>query len=985
MSETWQDLVTRGRRMPHGPAQRAAYDEALGIAQAAGDERAEYEIRYWLTSCANGTGDTDTMLSSFAWCLAKHDADPATYPLERTDGYAGLLWEFKWMIGALDRSPIFSLAQCEAMLDDMEARYRRADVGLSGVYIARFGHAWATGDLERARHYRTLLTTTPRDRYSDCEACVRSILASFAAETGDEETALQLVDEMAEQNLQCQEEPERAMANTLLAKLRAGRLAEARNAHMWAYRVSRNNPSLIRAIGDHMEFCALTGNEARGLAMVERHLPWLAHDGLDAAGQMDLLIAIGMVLEAVVRAGYGAQGVRGADAPALLPFFGTDSTDQLPARVSTVSTHQAVEPPGGFDTVASGHLLNRLAVGHPPVGWTVETLAPVVRAAADRLAAAFDARNGNTYISGLVAARRAHLDEHYDVPIATDVFAAPAPVNAEPATPADWLDRAQLLAYANQEAESREAALRVLDGGTTEQRRRALGLLISVAVRAGEEDEANRWLPLRIAAMEEAGYTAEAESERRTGLATYGRCTDEDVATMEAERERLASTADVALASVEVPLAGTIAQRAAKLDPEAQKAAYAQAEDVFAAAAGRTAARTAIRVSAMRGQATCQAVRGEFASALALVDEALAMAEPDDRERVAMLGLKARVLGSLQRWEEAARAADAATAMFAAHGVTAGVVEYAGLAGAFLHQADEYTEELSRLRYAARAAEQAGTPDHGLRTRLGAALVNTGHPQEGIEYLWQVRQEQEQDGTPPAERATTCGELAWGFEVGSLYPSAAWMYDQAGDLWEEAGQKLSAADLHRRQANVLRWIERYDEAVTVYNQAWDLAADSDERGLKIAILEGRALGKAGAGDQSGPADFDAALDLARAMEAPPERIAGLTEGKGRALARLKRYDEAVAYFLQAADAYGESAGGADAAQAMHFAAHTLVDLERYQEAVPLWYDALVRVDRALSTGTQVKPLRDSILVQLAETLDKLGRTAEAAEVRARAA
>src|SRR5690349_24667306 len=31
----------------------------------------------------------------------------------------------------------------------------------------------------------------------------------------------------------------------------------------------------MQSVGQHIEFCARTGNEARGLELVQRHLPWL--------------------------------------------------------------------------------------------------------------------------------------------------------------------------------------------------------------------------------------------------------------------------------------------------------------------------------------------------------------------------------------------------------------------------------------------------------------------------------------------------------------------------------------------------------------------------------------------------------------------------------------------------------------------------------------------------------------------------------------
>jgi hypothetical protein len=66
------------------------------------------------------------------------------------------------------------------------------------------------------------------------------------------------------------------MLTTLMGPyLRTGRLDEARDAHRRAYQ--RLWPSLhnLSSIADHIEFCARTGNEARAVEMVQRHLGWL--------------------------------------------------------------------------------------------------------------------------------------------------------------------------------------------------------------------------------------------------------------------------------------------------------------------------------------------------------------------------------------------------------------------------------------------------------------------------------------------------------------------------------------------------------------------------------------------------------------------------------------------------------------------------------------------------------------------------------------
>ena len=495
-----EDLLTRIDQTYWGPEERAMIDEALALSRQIGDEQMEYKVRHRLTASAARTGDNDTMLSSFAWCLAKHDADPRRFPNELNSGAADLMWQFKWMIGALDHSPIFSLAQCEAMLDDMESHYRREGLGLSGVLYARFAHAWETGLIDQAKQLRSLLASTPRDDHSHCDACGRSELAGFAVEIGEQEAAVKLVDEIVEGRFSCGEEPERALGRTLIAKLRAGRLDDARESHLRSYRLARQNPDNISIVADNLIFCAVTGNAARGLALVERHIAWLAHDALNESGQLNMLAAIGLVLESVVQAGHGEQVVRGAAAGDLVHFFGPH------------------EGP-----------------------WTARDLASAVWAATASLAGAFDARNGNSYVSDQVAQTRGLLCEQYDLPIATDVFLPPAAPVARPSTPQQWLDLGEACVCAAQPLQAIEAVSRVAEApdATPAQRSRALQLLIASHVEAGDEDAAQHWLPARLRSLRDEGRTTQADLEERVGLALYGSVTGAAAAALEAELSRL--------------------------------------------------------------------------------------------------------------------------------------------------------------------------------------------------------------------------------------------------------------------------------------------------------------------------------------------------------------------------------------------------------------------------------------------------------------
>src|SRR5947209_15054878 len=136
--------------------------------------------------------------------------------------------------------------------------------------------------------------------------------------------------------------------------LRLGRADEARGNHLRGYRLARGVANLRSSIAMHIEFCALTGNEARGLEILTEHTGLLAPGAEDASSRLEFLI--------------GAQ--------VLLRRLSTLGLSEL--------TLSNIEPPAGAGQAGPA---------------TVGSIATRIQAQIDELCARFDARNGSTTAS----------------------------------------------------------------------------------------------------------------------------------------------------------------------------------------------------------------------------------------------------------------------------------------------------------------------------------------------------------------------------------------------------------------------------------------------------------------------------------------------------------------------------------------------------------------------------------------------------------
>ncbi|MET8860907.1 hypothetical protein, partial [Streptomyces sp. NPDC004579] len=294
-----------------------------------------------------------------------------------------LFWRFKWVANALLALPEIPLASLRQWQKEMRDRYEKADLGLQPYYGQAYQLAAHLGD-DTALAYE-LWAGRPRTRLSDCEACEICERALFHLAAGDDERALRVWEPVLAGKDSCQEEPPRSISHALLPLLRTGAADRAVELHLAGYRACRRNPSMAGEVGRHLEFCALTGNEARGLELLAENRG-LFDEVESPRDMLDFLTGVEVLLRRVEHLGHG----------------------ELPAA--------------GFAGRA----------------WTVAGLRAEVADRADDFTARFDARNGTTAHADRRAVRveRAPLLDALELtlrPRSLDDVAAAVPVAAPPA------------------------------------------------------------------------------------------------------------------------------------------------------------------------------------------------------------------------------------------------------------------------------------------------------------------------------------------------------------------------------------------------------------------------------------------------------------------------------------------------------------------------------------------------------------------------
>ncbi|MDF6045104.1 tetratricopeptide repeat protein [Streptomyces sp. JH14] len=334
---------------PEGPARNARAERLLSEAERTGDVPLLVEALTNQLQAYNYSSEKDKMFVPFARLLRMWDEQPGSFDRVMTHH---LFWMFKWMSSSMIDQPHIPLASIEKWQGEMAHRYRLAGHSERAVRQGELQIARHIGDLERAERAYAAWQAADRDRMANCHACELHGQGAWQVHRGLDEEALDTWRPVLDGEHTCAHEPHAVLAASLLPLLRTGRAEQARAHHLRGYRMVRPMESMRDSAALHIEFCALTGNEARALEILAERPAYFTATG-NPDSLMDYLAVTALLMDRLTVLGHGDQPVPG---------------------------------PAGTDRTA------RALAGH-------------AREEALALAARFDERNGTTQVSGLVRER----------------------------------------------------------------------------------------------------------------------------------------------------------------------------------------------------------------------------------------------------------------------------------------------------------------------------------------------------------------------------------------------------------------------------------------------------------------------------------------------------------------------------------------------------------------------------------------------------
>ncbi|WP_460366640.1 hypothetical protein, partial [Actinocorallia lasiicapitis] len=289
------------RHLPNGRGKAERLETLAEAARAGTDRSLETEILLALVTSYEYGGERDRMPVAFGRILRIYDEFPG-----ELDGHAhDIHWYLKWMTNALLSNPAVPLTTAEKWLTELTSRYGQRGYSQRPVLAFHALIARYRDDRTAAEAHQEASIAAERDTMADCDACERNGWGSLLDAFGDDEGALRHWEPVLSGERRCAEEPHRVLAKALLPLLRTGRIEEARSAFLRGYPLVRHRPGLRPSVGFHLEFCALTGNEARGLEILADHAAWLDERSVDTGQRIGFLSGVAVLLRRLLALGHG--------------------------------------------------------------------------------------------------------------------------------------------------------------------------------------------------------------------------------------------------------------------------------------------------------------------------------------------------------------------------------------------------------------------------------------------------------------------------------------------------------------------------------------------------------------------------------------------------------------------------------------------------------------------------------------------------------
>ena len=247
----------------------AVLEEIIRRTDAAGDVHGGFNYRMDLVRHATFSGSQDRALVSFAWCLAQADKNPDDFDV------VDLLWPYKWIVSNLHAYPQMPREKIDGLQSDIERRFTEAGLSLRPVHGIRVIDCLLMGDEPAAEEQFELWKKAKRDSMADCKACEQNRLVEYLTIKEDDEAAIKEAKVLFDGKLTCAEVPQLTVAYMVQCYLRTGQVDKIESLKKSWYRPVKNSEEFLEVVAYLLLYAGVKGDFATVVNMIEAHTPWI--------------------------------------------------------------------------------------------------------------------------------------------------------------------------------------------------------------------------------------------------------------------------------------------------------------------------------------------------------------------------------------------------------------------------------------------------------------------------------------------------------------------------------------------------------------------------------------------------------------------------------------------------------------------------------------------------------------------------------------
>ena len=260
-------LKEQANGLDDSPSKVAILEEAIRIADSLGDIPEGLKLRDQLILCAYGAGQEEKAFVAFAWTVA-HKGDVQDFMEEFM-----LLFQYKMLLGVAPDFPSLALTTIRKMQEDFKRRLTTGAYPLRAYFRVMSTNARDLGLLDEQARFAKLWKESPADSMFACDSCECWYYVDDSLSNGNRAAATSKARPIFSGKLTSCNVPTRTYAIFLQNSLVRGDLKGAKKFFDLGFPLAAGDEDCLWSIRYYLAYLIRTGDIARGLRVIERHLP----------------------------------------------------------------------------------------------------------------------------------------------------------------------------------------------------------------------------------------------------------------------------------------------------------------------------------------------------------------------------------------------------------------------------------------------------------------------------------------------------------------------------------------------------------------------------------------------------------------------------------------------------------------------------------------------------------------------------------------